>query len=128
MLSQTLKVLRGQRKITQEQLADILKMERSSVGKYESPNKPIMPSGEVLLRMSDYFGVSVDYLLGRKEYHNDRLTAEERELVKAFRNLKNDPKIKQAVLDIMADYAHARTVRMDVETKTCKHYKAGRDE
>ena len=63
MLNLTLKELRKQKGITQEQLADILGVERSSVGKYESPSKPVIPSSDVLIRMSEYFNVSIDYLL-----------------------------------------------------------------
>ena len=67
MLNITLKELRKTKGITQEQLADALNVERSSIGKYESPKKPVMPSSDVLMRMSDYFGVTIDYLLGRTD-------------------------------------------------------------
>lgn len=61
--SQRLKQLRKEKKVTQEQLAKIIGVERSSVGKYESSS--VTPSPDVLARMSDYFGVSIDYLLGK---------------------------------------------------------------
>lgn len=61
--SQRLKQLRKEKKVTQEQLAKIIGVERSSIGKYESSN--VTPSPDVLTRMSDYFGVSIDYLLGK---------------------------------------------------------------
>ena len=67
MLNQILKKLRKIKGITQEQLADVLNVERSSIGKYESPNKPVIPSSDVLIRMSDYFGVSLDQLLGKDD-------------------------------------------------------------
>lgn len=38
MLSARLKALRGQHKMTQEELARLIGVERSSVGKYESAN------------------------------------------------------------------------------------------
>ena len=67
MFHKRLKELRKRKGITQEQLAEILQLERSTVGKYESPTKPIMPSPDILHKMSDYFGVSTDYLLGRTD-------------------------------------------------------------
>ncbi len=65
MFSERLKKLRKDKKITQEALAKILGVERSSIGKYESSG--VIPSIDVLKKMSDYFGVSVDYLMTGKE-------------------------------------------------------------
>ena len=62
--SSRLKALRKSQKITQESLAKIIGVERSSVGKYEANN--VIPSIDVLNRIADYFNVSVDYLLGRE--------------------------------------------------------------
>lgn len=64
MIAQRLKLLRKQHKVTQEELATALSIERSSIGKYESPTKPTAPPPDVLLRIAKYFDVSVDYLLG----------------------------------------------------------------
>ena len=67
VLNNKLKELRKSKKITQEELAEIIGVERSSIGKYESPTKPITPSPDVLLRIANYFRVSTDYLLGNEE-------------------------------------------------------------
>ena len=61
--SAKLKQLRKARKITQEQLAKMINVERSSVGKYETG---VLPSMEVLRRISTVFDVSVDYLIGQE--------------------------------------------------------------
>ena len=66
--SEKLKKLRKEKKITQEKLASIIGVERSSIGKYESTN--VMPSIDVLNRISNFFGVSVDYLLGNENSLN----------------------------------------------------------
>lgn len=63
-LAQRMKQLRKEKKITQEQLAEVIGMERSSVGKYETGT---IPSPEILSAMSDFFDVSIDYLLGKSE-------------------------------------------------------------
>ena len=59
-----LKELRKRNRITQEQLAEAIGLERSSIGKYEG-NQNVFPSVDVLKAIADYFQVSTDYLLGR---------------------------------------------------------------
>ena len=66
-----LKEMRKEMGITQQQLADAIDVTRTAVVKYETgKNKP---TAEVLGKLSDYFQVSVDYLLGRdmEEMKND---------------------------------------------------------
>ena len=63
-LAATMKKLRKQNGVTQEQFAKMIGVERSSVGKYETGT---MPSMEVLQRIAAAFGVSIDFLLGRAE-------------------------------------------------------------
>ena len=63
MLRTRLKELRAEKRVTQEQLAEAVGVDRSSIGKYEG-NQNIDPSVEVLIAMADYFGVTTDYLLG----------------------------------------------------------------
>lgn len=53
-------------KLTQRQLADILNISQPSYIRYE--NGTAEPSLTNLVKLADYFDVSVDYLLGRKEY------------------------------------------------------------
>ena len=62
MTGEIIKNLRKGRGLTQRQLADALHIDRSSVGKYETGS---MPSGEMLLRLAEFFGVTVDYLCER---------------------------------------------------------------
>lgn len=57
-----LKKLRQEKNISQRELADILEISSSAVGMYES-NKRI-PNYPILKKISDYFGVSADDLLG----------------------------------------------------------------
>lgn len=66
MFNKRLKELRAKLGLTQEDLAKALSIERSSIGKYESLNKPVTPPVDVLMRFAKYFGVSIDYLLGEE--------------------------------------------------------------
>ena len=60
--------IRGERArmdLSQDQLASKLETSGSSVREWESGRS--MPSPEMLLRMSDLFGCTTDYLLGRTQ-------------------------------------------------------------
>ncbi len=63
MTGRIIKELRKSKKISQEQLAKILNVSTSAVGQYETGIRK--PSYRVLNTAADYFGVSVDFLLGR---------------------------------------------------------------
>ena len=91
MFSERLKELRKEKRITQEQLAAIIGVERSSIGKYEGKSH-IIPSDDVKYRIAEYFGVTVDYLMGYSDNPhphsgNISLTDEESELVTIYRSL-----------------------------------------
>lgn len=64
MFGQRLKELRLSKGITQKELATIAGVDRTSIGKYESRN--VVPNLEVIYLLADYFGVTIDYLLGRE--------------------------------------------------------------
>lgn len=64
MFGDRLRQLRKINGITQEQLAEIIGVERSSIGKYEGKSK-VVPSDEVKAKIAEYFNVSIDYLMGR---------------------------------------------------------------
>ena len=61
MLGERLKSLRQAHNLNQVQLADELHVSKQSVSNWE--NNSIMPSIEILLKISRYFRVSTDYLL-----------------------------------------------------------------
>lgn len=58
-----LKSLRTSSGITQEELAKVLKISRSTIGMYENGSRE--PDFETLESIADYFNVDIDYLLGR---------------------------------------------------------------
>ncbi len=66
-LSEKLYALRKQRGLSQEQLAEGLKVSRQAISKWESGQS--LPESDKLLALSEYFGVSLDYLMkdGQKE-------------------------------------------------------------
>ncbi|MFW6243372.1 MAG: helix-turn-helix domain-containing protein [bacterium] len=60
-----LKKLRKDKKLTQQDFANIIGYSRSTIAKYESGSR--MPSNNFLIEVADYFEVSLDYMLGRTD-------------------------------------------------------------
>ena len=60
-----IKYLRQQKKISQLKLAMDLNMSQNSISRYETGEREA--DYETLLKIADYFGVSLDYLFGRTD-------------------------------------------------------------
>lgn len=89
-----LRKLRKENELTQQQLADKLNVTKGTVSAYETNAK--YPSIEVLIKITNVFNISADYLLGLSEtskFENSKLTDEQNflitELVKQFVHLNN---------------------------------------
>ena len=109
MLKTRLKELRAEKRITQEQLAEAVGLERSSIGKYEG-NQNVVPSVEILNAIADYFGVTTDYLLGRTNLYikissNASMVAEASEDCSLAFNRKEFEGLTQSEIDKLAIYA-----------------------
>lgn len=61
MFAEKCKALRKERSLSQEQLAEICEVSRQTVSKWESG--VMMPEIEKMIILSNYFDVSLDYLL-----------------------------------------------------------------
>ena len=61
-----IKILRTKSKMSQAQLANLLHISASTVGMYEQGRRS--PSLDILIQMSNIFGVSLDYLITGKDY------------------------------------------------------------
>lgn len=60
-----LKEIRTQRKLSQKEVADYLGISDVSYGRYESGNRE--PSIEMLIKLSDLFKVTIDYIVGKED-------------------------------------------------------------
>lgn len=109
-----LRQLRKQRNLTQEQLAEIIGVERSSIGKYEG-KKQVIPSDEVKEKIADFFSVSLDYLCGRnpdaekgKDYF---LSSDEHRLLRCYRAMSPEgkEKVQSYVSDISVLYSSEKS-------------------
>ncbi|GIP54810.1 transcriptional regulator [Paenibacillus vini] len=57
--------LREDRDLTQQQLADRLNISQATYSRYESGNLDVPSS--VLIRLSEFYNVSIDYILGQTD-------------------------------------------------------------
>lgn len=100
---QILKQLRITKGLTQNELAKILDVSKSNISKYEAGS--VEPNMSVLIRISEYFEVSVDYLLG-KNAKNESAPEKENNFFFFFfdnENLLRDifsKRIRTAILDM----------------------------
>lgn len=77
-INNKLKKLRSTVGLNQSEMAEKLGVSVSSYQKYEREKNSIMPSIEVLIKIAEFFGVSVDYLLGHEnQSESDNITKKE---------------------------------------------------
>lgn len=91
-----LKLLRNEKNMSQQELADALGISKSSINMYERGER--QSNFEVLETIADFFNVDIDYLLGRTNkttkiinpntiaahFDGDEYTPEELDEIKAF--------------------------------------------
>lgn len=65
MFGDRLRLLRTEKKLTQLDLANLLKVSPSTIGMYEQCRRD--PDSSTVSYLAEYFDVSVDYLLGNTE-------------------------------------------------------------
>lgn len=91
-----LKLLRKEKNMSQQELADALGISKSSINMYERGER--QPNFEILETIADYFNIDIDYLLGRTSkttrlinpntiavhFDSNEFTEEELEKIKEF--------------------------------------------
>lgn len=60
-----LKELRQEHNKTQKEVADFLNVKQNTYSQYENEKRQVPV--DILMRLADYYDVSVDYLLGRAD-------------------------------------------------------------
>lgn len=70
-----IKMLREEFNFTQQDLANKLECSKSVIGLYESETRK--PSMEVLLKLSEIFDCSIDYILGKSDMRNPEKAQED---------------------------------------------------
>lgn len=63
---QRLQTLREKRRLSRRTLAELCGLSKNMISLYERGEKA--PSVDALINLADFFGVSMDYLIGRKNF------------------------------------------------------------
>lgn len=79
-----IKDLREDRDLRQIDLAEATGIDQRTISNYESGKTN--PDSEALIRLADFFGVSIDYLVGRVEY-NFYNSEKRRELIEKMKQM-----------------------------------------
>lgn len=91
-LNEKLKRLRSEKNMTQNDVAKILKVDRSTYAKYETGDSS--PDYEKLLTLSRIFNCSTDYLLGRDITKKPELSPHYDEVEELLETLHKRPEMK----------------------------------
>ena len=103
-IGERLKILRNDKKLTLQQLADLIGTHKGNLSSYES-NK-YEPSAQTVIMLSNIFGVTTDWILKGVEGEdlNVQISQQERCLLKDFRELTpRDQKEIVAIIDMKLD-------------------------
>ena len=73
-----LKYLREEKNMLQEDLAKVLEVSQKTISNYETGERDM--STETLTKLSEYFNVSIDYLLGKSDIRNPKTSFRDDEL------------------------------------------------
>lgn len=105
MFSDRLKELRKHHNMTQEDLAKALNIGTSTIAMYE--NNIRKPSYKMLLKMANFFDVSIDYMTGEKE---DFQTVEGvSNIIKILNKLDSDE--QQQIIDFIQFLANKKNIK-----------------
>lgn len=66
IIGERIKELRAEKKMSQEKLGQLLSVSQDTVSLWE--NSKSIPSADIIIKLSEIFAVSCDYLLGVKNY------------------------------------------------------------
>lgn len=92
-----LKILRQERGISQQRLADAIGVSQQSINQYE--NHSVEPDISILSRLADHFNTSIDFIVGRTDIrrpieHTEafHLNRDESDVITQYRALKASEK------------------------------------
>lgn len=96
-----------------QEMADVSGISRSALSRW---NKLREPSAETLIKLSSFFDVSIEYLLGVTDVRSFNLTDDEKQLLEDFRSV--DTKGRHQIIaacDRIREESEARAVLQDAQ-------------
>ena len=94
-----LKDLRKEKELTQEELAQKIGVSKSNIGRYE--NGTLDLSTELMVKYSEVFDVSVDYILGLTDVRKQSIEGEYVEVFHGAKVKKIDPEKIRKMLELI---------------------------
>ena len=88
MFCDRLKILRESNNFSQVQVADKIGVKKQSIANWENDN--ILPSIEKLIKLSNFFNVSTDYLLGLDNRHYVDVSGLSADVISHIQQIIND--------------------------------------
>ena len=112
IINERLKALMSEKGVTWKQISEELKIGKNQPKYWEE--KDTLPDGKTLIKLSQYFGVTVDYLLGVEDQNaalmkrafdildESNTTEQEKALLAMFRSTSEEGRLRiiQAVMNI----------------------------
>lgn len=103
MLGDKIKELRKKKQLTQQELANEVKIAQSTIGMIESNKRPA--GRETLIKLADFFGVTVDYLLSEGENSQD-INKKERDYSLSIKEQENiDDEAKRIMEELSVSFS-----------------------
>lgn len=85
-----LKKLRKEKKLTQEEIANILKIDRTTYSKYETGDSE--PNIDTIIALADIFETSIDKIIGYEPKNKPIITEYEYMIIQKYRNVSLEKK------------------------------------
>ena len=104
-----LRELRKSRKLTQAMVADGVNCSVAAYSRYENGSR--QPSLDMVMKLADFFGVSLDYLFGRTPPDSSALSTCEADMLTKFRNAAG------SVQEDVVDFLDLKTSKKEVLRK-----------
>lgn len=132
-LSEKLRKLRDSRNWSQQTLADMMNMDRSTVSRYETGKS--LPSYQTLVRFAEIYQVDKEILVGElteQQPKNDvpgfilKESLEDHDITLILQLLKQEPALKKALLELQLLPPKRRAFYIDLITYQLKAHKKNR--
>lgn len=105
LVAERIKICRKNSGYSQEELANLLGMKRTNIANYEAGR--IIPPGNIIVAMSEIFGVSTDYILGLSESFNDKVDSEELKVIQRAKTKMSDNDWERAMKILKLSFVEA---------------------
>ena len=95
-LGSRIQTLRKQNSISQIELGERIGVSKSQINRYE--NKEVQPPADILNKIADLFGTSVDFLINGKAEEKAKATLKNAELLNQFKQVEQLPEEEQTTI------------------------------